>query len=166
MTLVPTIRSLLADSDPNLPLYDIGNLDESLTNSVAARRFNALLLSAFSIVALVLALAGVYGVMAYSVAKRTSEIGVRVALGAGPDKVLRQIVAAGIRPALFGIGIGLVGALALSRFLSNLLFEVGPTDPTTYVTVALLLGMAAAFSCYMPARRALSVNPVEALRED
>ena len=166
MSLVPTIRGMLTDFDSSLPLYDIGNLDESLTDSVAGRRLNALLLSTFSFVALVLALAGVYGVMAYSVARRTSEIGVRVALGAGPARVLRQIVAAGVRPALIGIGIGLVGALALARFLSNLLFEIEPTDPMTYVTVVLLLAVAAIFSCYIPARRALSVNPVEALREE
>jgi len=164
--VVPTIRNLLADFDSSLPLYDIGTLDESLMNSVAGRQLNALLLSVFSIVALVLALAGIYGVMAYSVAKRTSEIGVRVALGAGPATVLRQIVAAGVRPALIGIGVGLAGALVLSRFLSNLLFEIQPTDPTTYVTVALLLGSAALVSCYLPARRALRVDPVEALREE
>lgn len=163
---VPTIRSILADFDPNLPLYDIGNLDESLKNSIAGRRLNALLLSAFSVVALVLALAGVYGVMAYSVAKRTAEIGVRVALGAGPANVLRQIVTTGVRPAVIGIGIGLAGALALSRLLSNLLFEIEPTDPTTYVAVALLLGAASLLSCYLPARRALRIDPVAALREE
>jgi predicted permease len=166
MALVPTIRSMLAEFDSSLPLYDIGNLDDSLMNSVAGRRLNALLLSAFSIVALVLALAGVYGVMAYSVAKRTSEIGVRVALGAGPGKVLRQIVTAGVRPAIIGIAVGLVGAFSLSRLLSNLLFEVEPTDPTTYLAVALLLGAASLCSCYLPARKALQVNPVEALREE
>ena len=163
---VPTIRSILADFDPNLPLYDIGNLDESLKNSIAGRRLNALLLSAFSVVALVLALAGVYGVMAYSVAKRTAEIGVRVALGAGPANVLRQIVTTGVRPAVIGIGIGLAGALALSRFLSSLLYEIEPTDPTTYVAVALLLGAASLLSCYLPARRALRIDPVAALREE
>ncbi len=166
MALVPTVRSLLADFDSSLPLYDIGNLDASLSNSVATRRLNALLLSAFSVVALVLALAGIYGVMAYSVAKRTSEIGVRLALGAGPMKVLGQIVSSGVRPAVIGICIGLLGAFWLSRFLSNLLFEIEPGDPTTYVGVALLLGAAALVSCYLPARRALRVDPVIALREE
>ena len=164
--LVPTVRSMLADFDSSLPLYDVGNLDDSLQDSVAGRRLNALLLSAFSTVALILALAGVYGVMAYSIAKRTAEIGVRVALGAGPTRLIRQIVTSGARPAIIGIGVGIVGALALSRYLSSLLFEIGPTDPTTYVGAAFLLLVAAVFACYIPARRALSVSPVEALREE
>ncbi len=166
MSLIPMVRGILADLDSSLPIYEIGNLDDSLTNSVAGRRLNTLLLSAFSFVALVLALAGVYGVMAYSVARRTSEIGVRVALGAGPAKVLRQIVTGGVRPALIGIGIGLVGAFGLSRFLSNLLFEIEPTDPVTYLTVASVLAIAAVVACYLPARRALGVSPVDALREE
>jgi putative ABC transport system permease protein len=166
MTLVPTVRRLLADFDPNLPMYDIGKLDDAMRDSVAGRRLNALLLAAFSVVALVLALAGVYGVMAYSVAKRTSEIGVRVALGAGPAAVMKQMISVGVRPAVAGTVVGLAGALALSRFLSNLLFEIEPTDLATYVAVTLLLVVAALASCYVPARRALRIDPVTALREE
>jgi hypothetical protein len=166
MPLVPTVRGMLADFNGNLPIYNIGNLDDSLVNSVADRRLNALLLTIFSAMALVLALAGVYGVMAYSVARRTSEIGVRVALGAGPSSVLRQMVMVGIRPALIGIGVGMAGALVLSRFVTTLLFQTNPTDPITYVAVISLLGLAALASCYLPARRALRIDPVEALREE
>jgi len=166
ISLVPTVRSTLASFDSSLPLYDIGNLDDSLQDSVAGRRLNALLLSAFSIVALILALAGVYGVMAYTGARRTVEIGVRGALGAGPTRLIKQIVASGLRPAIVGIAVGILGAFALSRYLSTLLFEIEPTDPASYIGAALLLLVAAMLACYVPARRALSASPAEALRDE
>ncbi len=122
-----------------------------------------LLLGVFAGVAMLLALAGIYGVIAYGVTRRTSEIGVRVALGASHNRVLRQIVAQGMQPVFIGIGVGLVGALALSRSLSTLLYEIAPTDPVTYVGVALLLGASALAACYLPARRALRVDPKVAL---
>jgi putative ABC transport system permease protein len=105
-------------------------------------------------------------VLAYSVGRRTAEIGLRVALGATPGKVLTLIVSQGMRPIFIGIGIGLAGALALSRFVSSLLFGVKPVDPVTYGAVTLLVIAAALLSCYVPARRALQVDPVAALREE
>ncbi|KPK59446.1 MAG: hypothetical protein AMS21_09965 [Gemmatimonas sp. SG8_38_2] len=164
--MVPALRSVLADLDPNVPLSDVTTLDEIVDDSVAARRFNMILLAIFAGVALLLALAGIYGVQAYSVARRTSEIGVRVALGASGETVLKQIVGQAMRPALIGIGLGLLGAFALSRLLSSLLFGIAPSDPTTYLAVAALLAATALISCYLPARRALLVDPVTALREE
>ncbi len=120
----------------------------------------------FAGVALLLALAGIYGVQAYSVTQRTAEIGVRVALGATPKRVLGLIISSGMRQALLGMGIGLVGALGLSRLMSSLLFGIAPSDPATYVGVAFLLAAAALVSCYIPPRRALRVDPVSALRQE
>jgi len=144
----------------------VTTLDEIVDDSVAARRFNMILLAIFAGVALLLALAGIYGVQAYSIARRTSEIGVRVALGASGETVLKQIVGQAMRPALIGIGLGLLGAFALSRLLSSLLFGIAPSDPTTYAAVAVVLAATALISCYLPARRALLVDPVTALREE
>jgi len=165
-TVVPALRTILAELDPGVPLSNVTTLDEILDDSVAARRFNTILLAIFAGVALLLALAGIYGVQAYSVARRTSEIGVRVALGATGEVVIKQIVKQAMRPALIGIGIGLLGAFALSRLLSSLLFGIAPSDPTTYVAVAAVLALTALVSCYLPARRALRVDPVTALREE
>jgi predicted permease len=164
--LTPSLRSMLKEIDPNLPLSDVQTLDEIVSRSMAPRRFNMFLLSIFAGVALLLALVGIYGVLAYSVGQRTAEIGLRVALGATPRKVLALIVGQGMRPILIGIGVGLAGALALSRFVSSLLFNVKPMDPLTYVVVALLVAAAALLSCYVPALRALRVDPVAALRQE
>jgi putative ABC transport system permease protein len=124
------------------------------------------LITIFASVALLLALVGVYGVLAYSVGRRTAEIGLRVALGATPGKILGLIVGQGMRPIFIGIGVGLAGALALSRFVSSLLFGVKPVDPVTYGAVTLLVIAAALLSCYVPALRALRVDPVSALRQE
>jgi len=164
--VVPTLRRVLAEVDPSLPLSRVFTMDQIVTDSVAADRFNMLLLTFFAAIALVLALAGVYGVMAYSVTRRTSEIGVRVALGASPGGVLRQTIWYGMRPALIGIGAGPTCAFGLSRLLTNVLFGIEPSDPVTYAGVVLVLGIAALLSCYLPARRALRVDPVAALREE
>ena len=138
-------------------------MDDVVNSSVAGNRFNTMLLGIFAGVALLLALAGIYGVLSYSVTRRTSEIGLRVALGASPENVLRQIVLQGMRPVVVGVVIGVGGAIGLSRFMSTLLFEIAPTDPVTYGGVALLLLAAALGACYVPARRALRVDPKVAL---
>jgi putative ABC transport system permease protein len=164
--LTPSLRSMLKEIDPNLPLSNVQTMDEIVSRSTAPRRFNMLLLTIFAGVALLLALVGVYGVLAYSVGQRTAEIGLRVALGATPRSVLALIVGQGMRPILIGIGVGLLGALALSRFVSSLLFNVKPIDPMTYGIVALLVAAAALLSCYVPALRALRVDPVAALRQE
>jgi len=164
--LVPTLRAMLAEIDPNLPISDAESMDEVVANSVATRRFNMLLLAVFAGIALLLALAGIYGVQAYSVSRRTSEIGIRVAMGARPGQVIAQIVGQGMRPAVLGIVLGAAGAFALSRLMSSLLYGIAPSDLLTYAIVAVLLAAAALLSCFLPALRALRVDPVNALREE
>jgi len=164
--LTPSLRSMLKEIDPNLPLSDVQTMDEIVSRSVAPRRFNMLLLTIFAGVALLLALVGVYGVLAYSVGQRTAEIGLRVALGATPRSVLALIVGQGMRPIMVGIALGMAGAVGLSHFVSSLLFNVKPVDPLTYGPVALLVAGAALLSCYVPALRALRVDPVAALRQE
>jgi len=164
--LTPSLRSILKELDPNLPLSNIQTMDEVVSQSVAPRRFNMFLLTIFATVALLLALVGVYGVLAYSVGRRTAEIGLRIALGATPRSVLTLIVTQGMRPIMAGIAIGMAGAVGLSHFVSSLLFNVKPVDPLTYGAVALLVAVAALLSCYVPALRALRVDPVAALRQE
>ena len=164
--IVPTLRAQLAELDAGLPISRVLTMDELVTDSVATRRFNMFLLSIFASVSLLLALAGIYGVQAYTVTRRTSEIGVRIAMGATPDRIIKQIVRQGMVPAVFGIILGLIGAFVLSRLMSNLLFGVVASDFLTYAGVALLLGAAALVSCYLPALRALRIDPVTALREE
>jgi len=164
--VVPQLRAILADIDPNLPIANVQTLDEMVQGSVSVSRFNSLLLGVFATVALLLALAGVYGVLAYTVRQRTSEIGVRLALGAGDGEILRLVVRQGMGPVLVGIGIGLAGSIGLSRFLASLLFGIAPTDPTTYIAVPLLLAAAAMIACCVPALRAVRIDPLVALRDE
>jgi putative ABC transport system permease protein len=164
--IIPTLRAQLAELDPGLPISRVQTLDELVTDSVATRRFNMFLLAIFAGVALILALAGIYGVQSYSVTRRTSEIGVRVAMGATPDRIIKQIVRQGMVPAVFGIVVGLIGAFVLSRLMSSLLFGIAASDVVTYAGVAILLTAAALLSCYVPALRALRIDPVSALREE
>jgi putative ABC transport system permease protein len=165
-SVVSVFRSMLKEIDPNLPVAEAQSLDEVVTKSVAPRRFNMLLLSIFAAVALLLAMIGVYGVLAYSVARRTAEIGLRVALGADPRSVLALIIGQGMRPIFLGIGIGLLGALAVSRFITGLLYGVKPVDPLTYLVVAGIVAVTALLASYFPAHRALRVDPVTALRQE
>ena len=164
--VVPALRSLLAEMDPNLPLSDLQTLDEIVGASVADRRFVMALVGLFAALSLLLALAGVYGVQAYSVAQQTSEIGVRVAMGAGQDRIIRRIVLQAMGPAILGIGAGLGVAFALSRFITSLLFQVGAADPMVYVGVSALLLATVLFSCWVPARRASKIDPVIAFRNE
>jgi putative ABC transport system permease protein len=151
-------------SDPNLPVVHVTTLDGLLDETVAPRRFSTILLGAFALLALILAAVGIYGVMSYVVSLRINEIGIRMALGAQPRDIWRLIVGSGARLALAGIAIGLAGALALTRLLSSLLFEVRATDPITFAAVALLLAAVALLACYVPARRAMRADPMFALR--
>jgi predicted permease len=164
--LVPRLRALLADVDRNLPLSSVRSLQEMVGESVAARRFTMLLLGALAALALLLALAGVYGVLAYTVSRRRSEMGLRMALGASASSVLRLVLLQGMRPVLVGLLLGVVGALMLSRFMTSLLFGVTRLDLPTYLGVGALLLGAGALSCYLPAREALRVSALTALREE
>jgi putative ABC transport system permease protein len=152
--------------DPNLPVIHVTTLDDLLSETVAPRRFSTILLGAFALLALVLAAVGIYGVMSYIVSLRINEIGVRMALGAQPRDIWRLIVGSGARLALAGIAIGLTGALALTRLLSSLLFEVRASDPATFAAVIAGLGAVSLLACYIPARRATKVDPISALRHD
>jgi putative ABC transport system permease protein len=131
---------------------------------MSGARFNTTLLSFFGLVALVLASVGVYGVIAYFVSQRTHEIGIRMALGASGRNVLRMVMGQGIAMTAIGLLLGLGGALAVTRFLSSLLFEIRPSDPATIVGVMAMLGGVALAACYLPARRAMRVDPMVALR--
>jgi putative ABC transport system permease protein len=165
-TLLPLLRARLAELDRALPISDVQTLDEVVGASVASRRFTMLLLAALAAVALVMALAGVYGVLSYAVSQRRSEVGVRMALGASNRSVLRLIVGQGMRPVMIGLVVGIAGALWLSRAMSTLLFDVTAADWPTYAAVAMLLAGAAALACYVPARSALRVDVTATLREE
>jgi len=152
--------------DPEMPVYDVGSMDQRLYGSLARQRFSMFLLGVFALIALILAAIGVYGVMAYSVSQRTHEIGVRIALGARPDAILRLVIRQALILAAMGIAIGLVGAFALTRVMSSLLFGVSATDLLTFVITSLLLGSIALMASYIPARRAAKVDPIAALQHE
>jgi putative ABC transport system permease protein len=143
---------------------DVITMDELVANSLSQQRFNMLLLSAFSGLALLLAAIGIYSVLAYSVRRRMREIGVRMALGAQRRDILRMILGQGTRLALIGTGIGIAAALGLTRLMSSQLFGVTATDPVTFLSVAALIVLVALAACYIPARRATRVDPIIALR--
>jgi putative ABC transport system permease protein len=150
----------------NLPTPKVQTMNERLADVVAQPRFQTLLLGLFGLVALALVSAGIYGVVSYSVAQRTHEIGVRMALGAGEHDILRLVVGQGMKPVLAGLAIGLAGALALTRLMKALLFGVSASDPLTFGSIALLLALVALLACWVPARRATRVNPIIALRQE
>ena len=159
-----SIRNAVRELDSTLPVYNLWSMNEVVSKSMVQPRFLALLLATFSGIALFLAAIGIYGVMAYSVAQRTQEIGVRMALGARPLHVLRLVFGQSMGMLLIGVVIGLAGAFALTRFMRTLLFEITATDPLTYVSVIGLLTIVALLACYIPARRAAKVDPLIALR--
>ena len=163
-SLTSSIRAAVAAIDKDQPLFDIHTMQQLVDDSISTRRLTLVLLGIFSALAVILAAIGIYGVMAYSVALRTQEIGIRMALGAQQKDVLRLVLGQGARIAFFGVAIGLATAAALARLLSSLLFSVSASDPFTFATVAALLVAVALLACYIPARRALRVDPIIALR--
>jgi putative ABC transport system permease protein len=165
-SLAGAVRSKVQEVDPNQPVFDVATMEERFWQALAPQRFNALVLGIFAGVALILAGVGVYGVMAYSVARRTHEIGIRMALGARQRDVLGLVLRRGAALALVSITLGLAGALALTRFLSNLLYGVTVRDPLTFVAVSLILTGIALMANYLPARRATKVDPMVALRHE
>ena len=164
LAIESSIRNVVREMDSSLPVYNLKTMNDVVSKSMVQPRFLALLLATFSGIALFLAAIGIYGVMAYSVAQRTQEIGVRMALGAQPLHVLRLIFGQSLMMLLVGTAIGLAGAFALTRLMSTLLFGVTATDPLTYVSVVGILTFVALLACYIPARRAAKVDPLIALR--
>ena len=164
--VMDSVRRAVAEIDPREVIYNVRTMDEVVSSSFAARRLSMLLLSVFAALALVLACVGIYGVISYLVSQRTHEIGVRMALGAERGDVLRLVLGHGARMAVVGVLIGVGAALGLTRLMANQLFGVSAYDPLTFAAVALLLIVVAVAACYIPARRAMSVNPMIALRHE
>jgi putative ABC transport system permease protein len=162
--LTSQVRDVILSLDKDQPAFDIKTMDEAFSESVAKTRLIVLLFGVFSVFALLLATIGIYGVIAYSVAQRTHEIGIRLALGAQRRDVLRMIIAQGMILALIGAGLGLVGAFAVTRLMRSLLYGVSTTDPLIFIGVPLLLTLVALAACYIGARRATKVDPMIALR--
>jgi putative ABC transport system permease protein len=164
LSLAAAVRQAVREVDPALPLYDVMTMGARLTNSIAGRRFNLLLLGNFAALALLLAAVGVYGVIAYVVTERTHEVGIRMALGAGRGEVVALILRQGMTLAGIGIALGVPAALGLTRLLTSLLYEIKPGDPLTYAGVSMILLLVALLASWLPARRASRVDPMEALR--
>jgi predicted permease len=162
--LAGAVRQELSRLDPSLPLAQVRLMDDVMSAAQSRPRFLTLLLGLFSGVALAIATVGIYGVISYSVARRSKEFGLRMALGAQPGDVLRLVMKQGAMLALLGVGIGLTAAFALTRLMSTLLFGVTPTDPVTFASVSLILAGVALAACYVPARRATRVDPIQTLR--
>jgi putative ABC transport system permease protein len=164
--LIASVRRQVQEVDPNQPIFDISTLEKTRAESVAPERLNLTILGVFAVVALTLALVGIYGVVSWSVTQRTQEFGVRMALGARAGDVLRLVVWQGMKIVAAGVGLGLAGAFALTRLMKALLFEVSATDPITFISIGLLLAGAALLACFIPARRATKVDPIVALRAE
>jgi predicted permease len=165
-TLVPDLRSIVAQSEPHAALTDVFTMDALVSTSIARPRFYAALIGVLGVLAATLAAVGIYGVIAYMVTQRTREIGIRMALGAPRPRILALVLGQGAALAGLGIAIGLIGALSLTQYLRAMLFGLGPSDPTTFVAVALAFAGITAFGCYLPARRATGLDPLRALREE
>ncbi|MFY9554983.1 MAG: ABC transporter permease [Blastocatellia bacterium] len=164
LTLVPAVRSQIWAIDKDQPLYNVRTMDQILSESVARPRFNTLLIAIFAAIAIVLAAVGIYSVMSYSVTQRTHEIGVRLALGAQAGEVLALVIRQGMTVALLGVGLGVAAAYALTRLMSSLLFNVTATDPFIFAAISVILAGVALGACSIPARRAMKVDPMVALR--
>ncbi|MBA3258132.1 MAG: FtsX-like permease family protein [Gemmatimonadales bacterium] len=166
LSLAGAVRAEVRGIDAEQPVYEIQSMDQLLSTMVAQRRFSMTLLGSLAGLALLLGLVGVYGVTSYLVTQRTREVGLRLALGAEPGQLVRMVVRQGMSVAAVGIGIGLLGALAVARLMAGLLSGVGPTDIATLVTVTALLALATLLANYVPARRAARVDPLVALRSE
>jgi putative ABC transport system permease protein len=164
--LAGPIREAFRSIDAEQPLYNIRTMEEVVRSSFWEEGFFSEMFGVFAAIALLLAAVGIYGIVSYAVNQRVHEIGIRVALGAGADDVLRLMVGQGMLPVLVGIGIGIVLSLAVTQVLSDLLYAVSPWDPLTFVSISAVLMAVAVAACYIPARRAMQVDPVVALRHE
>jgi predicted permease len=166
MPLNPAMHKRLVDIDKDAFVFDVKPMTQLVAESLAPRRFSTILLSTFAVVALILSLAGIYAVIAHSIAQRTFEIGIRIAMGASPARITGLMLRYGITPAVCGLAAGWSGALAISRFLAAMLFGVGPLDLPTWIVVSGCMLAVACIASYLPARRACRVDPVAALRAE
>jgi predicted permease len=166
LAVTRAVRAEVAAIDPTLPIANLATMDDVLHDAVARPRFLTLLLGFFAAVALALAAIGTYGVMAYSVAQRRQEIGIRMALGARASSVLGMVLAQGLVVAGLGLGIGVIGALGLTRLLQSLLYNVSATDPAAFLAAPALLAVVAVLACLIPARRATRVDPATVLKTE
>jgi putative ABC transport system permease protein len=163
-SMTGSIREAINSLDKDLPLFGVKTMDNLVATSTSQSRLNMMLLALFAGLALALSAVGIYGVMSYAVTQRTQEIGIRLAIGAQAKDVLRMVVGEGLKLALFGTGLGLIGALIVARLISSLFFGIAPHDPLTFAGITALLGLVAFLACYIPARRATRVDPLVALR--
>jgi putative ABC transport system permease protein len=164
LSLTPEVRRALAQTDASLPLFSVRTMDQVIGENAQGQQFLSLLVGSFAGLAVLLAAVGIYGVLSYAVTERTREIGIRISLGAGRGRVLGQVILEGMRLALVGFAVGIVGALAVGRVLASLLHEVKPGDPAIFAVTAGFLALVALLACYLPARRAAHLDPMTALR--
>jgi putative ABC transport system permease protein len=164
--LAPGIAKVLGDMDSELPIRNVRTMEEVVATTLSQQRYSMWLFAALAGLAFLLASVGIYSVLAYSIRNRVTEISIRIALGARPVDVLRLVIAEGMKPTLMGIILGALGASALGSLLSKLIYGVSPTDPLTFVVVALLLMTVALAACAIPAYRATRLQPVQALRSE
>ena len=165
-SMIKSAEQALWSVDPELPVFQAIPMDQLADQSLAVRRASSVLVSAFAVLALVLASIGIYGVMAYAVTQRTQEIGVRMALGARREDVLRLVLGLGLRLTILGVLIGLIGALLSTRLMGSLLFEISAANPLAFTLPAALLAIVTLLAAYLPARRAASIDPIRALRAE
>jgi putative ABC transport system permease protein len=161
---ITAVRGIVQTIDKDQPVYNVRTIAQLFNESIAQRRLNMLMLVAFAIIALLLAISGIFGLMAYTVAQRTHEIGVRIALGAQKSDIIKLVFGQGMSLTMIGLSLGLVAAFALTRLMTSLLFGVSATDPLTFLSISLLIAAVALVACYIPARRAMKVDPMIALR--
>jgi putative ABC transport system permease protein len=166
LSLTSALRAEIWKLDKDLPLFRVQTMEQIVSKSVSERRFNMTLLGIFALLALILAIVGIYGVMSYVTAQRTHEIGIRISLGATAGDVLSLVMRRGLLLTICGVMFGIIGALALTRVMKGLLFDVSATDPLTFISIASLLTTVSLLACYLPARGATKVNPLEALRSE
>ena len=158
------IRTTVASIAPGVPIYSLSTEREKISSTLEESHFDAFLLAVFAAIALLLSSVGIYGVLSYVVAQRTRHIGIRMALGATPARVMRDVLGYGMRLTSVGLALGLAGAIAGTQVLSSLLYGIKPTDPLTFLVISLLLIGVALLACYVPARRATRIDPMVALR--
>jgi putative ABC transport system permease protein len=164
--LAPAVQREIAAVDRSVAVYHVATMDQLLARSVAPQRLNLFLLAALALLALALAVVGIYSVLAFGVSRRRQEIGVRMALGAQPGEILKLIIGQGMKIVSLGLVLGAAASFVLTRLMTGLLYKVSPTDPFTFGATAILLALVALAACYFPARQAMRVEPVTALRQE